>query len=58
METSKTLHEQAIDCARRGFNARPNFGLFVHHTDAEREYGYDAQVEDSSQPPQLPRDMD
>jgi phosphoglycolate phosphatase-like HAD superfamily hydrolase len=24
-------------------NPRPNFGLIVHHTDAEREYAYDAQ---------------
>ena len=37
VETYKTLHKQAID------NARPSFGLIVHHTDAEREYGYDAK---------------
>ena len=24
-------------------NPRPSFGLIVHHTDAEREYAYDAR---------------
>ena len=28
-------------------NPRPSFGLIVHHTDAEREYAYDAQPKSS-----------
>ncbi len=28
-------------------NPRPSFGLLVHHTDAEREYAYDAQPKSS-----------
>ena len=28
-------------------NARPSFGMIVHHTDAEREYAYDAQPKSS-----------
>ena len=28
-------------------NPRPSFGLIVHHTDAEREYAYDAAPKSS-----------
>jgi hypothetical protein len=28
-------------------NPRPSFGLIVHHTDAEREYAYDAKPKSS-----------
>ena len=28
-------------------NPRPSFGLIVHHTDAEREYAYDAHPKSS-----------
>jgi hypothetical protein len=28
-------------------NPRPSFGLLVHHTDAQREYAYDAQPKSS-----------
>jgi hypothetical protein len=28
-------------------NPRPSFGLIVHHTDAEREYAYDANPKSS-----------
>lgn len=30
-------------------NPRPSFGLLVHHTDAEREYAYDAKPKSSGQ---------
>jgi len=41
VETYKTLYKQAID------NARLSFGLIMDHTDAEREYGYDAKPKSS-----------